>query len=116
MYELTPTKIVQRSRKGGLVAAGYVYDRENDVESDVVIQFDYTPSQSAQPNPDRANPGPGSDAEVDVTQVNYDSDQNQQIDVAQCRYDPVDFMNLADEFTQEQTQHDVSWARRVAGI
>lgn len=116
MYELKPTHILKRSRTGGLQASGYVYDRDADQEFDVVINFDYSPAQPDRTNADKPNPGPGSDESVEVTSVSMDSDQNEQIDVSQCQYDPVDFIELADDYVREQTRNDVSWARRVAGM
>lgn len=116
MFDLKPTKLVGKDRKGGYVASGYVYDDATDTEHDVVIKFDYTPAAADRPNADLPNPGPGHDAEVDVYSVSHDSDQNEPIDVTQVQFDPVDFMELVDQYSQERTNQDVSWARRLAGL
>lgn len=116
MIVLKPTKLLRKDRTSGYIASGYVYDDATDTEHDVVIKFDYIPATADRPNADLPNPGPGHAAEVDVYSVSRDSDQNEPIDVTQVQIDPADFMELVDQYAQERTTRDVSWARQLAGL
>ena len=84
---------------------------DQDMETEVSVMYDYLPRQSSQPNPDRANPGPGRDAELDITDI-IDSSSGEHINPAGVSFDEGDLI----EVTDEAIGMGVGWNRRMAGL
>lgn len=84
---------------------------DNDVETPVSVMYDYMRAERAQGNPDRPNPGPGRDAEVDITEIKR-LDNGESIDPRSVEFDAGEFL----EATEEITNTGRNWNRRMAGL
>lgn len=102
--------IPKRMTLSGFGVKGTLVD-DNDQEVSVSVMYDYMRPERAQGNPDRANPGPGREASVEITEITR-ADNGERVDPQTVTFDEAEFI----EATAEVTNTGRKWNQRMAGL